>query len=228
MPTPRELAILKAQKLAAVAADQPDAPEGRTAADLLARLRGKWSIKDTELATVQVRRFPVDRATEAEWRLFLVAICAEFFGCSSTHGRRHSMLFGVEAEVENAQGLFTRLAEAVEESMEEHWFLSEGREHDWGMTMVIVFHARMQNLQAQEQYQAQEQGKDQEQETGLVTKRAGEESVRQAKAAAEGETKPNSWRPIQAAIQAANSVSLREPAAPPPVPQPADAASTPG
>ena len=224
MSTPREAAILKAQKLSALAADQPDSPEGRVAKDLLTRLRGKWSIKDSELVTVEIRRFGVDRGTEDQWPIFLLAICAEFFNCSSTHGRQHSMLYGTSAEVENGRELYARLADHVHQSLDQNTDIIDlfYDEHSWAMTMVTVLNARLQNLRQQEAKTEQEQ------ETGLVQKRTAERSTQEAKAAAEGEVRPKSWTPIPEAVEDANRITLREPDVPPPGQSRDAAVSAPG
>lgn len=226
MPTPREAAILKAQKLAALSADQPDTPEGRVAGELLARLKGKWSLKDDELVAVEIQRALLDRGTEDEWRIFLLAICAEFFGCSSTHAKQHSVLYGTPKEIEYSRGLYERLAKHVDQSLLENEDIIHllYHKHSWAMTMVMVFNARLQNLRQQEEAQAA--GQDQ---TGLVRQRTAESSAKEARTAAKGgEIRPQRWTPIPEAIEDANRVTLREPDAPPPDQSPDAVASAPG
>ena len=110
--TERERAIDRAKKLNMMAQDQPDSPEGKTASALLARLRGKWSLKDEEIVTHDVKRLDVQNPWTAEadrWTTLLLACCAEFFGCSSTHARSHSVIYGNTDDARNAHELWQHL-----------------------------------------------------------------------------------------------------------------------
>lgn len=166
--SPRDRAIERARKLAALARDQQDTPEGATAAKVLGDLRERWQITDEEMIVpdedeIQIYRILVEFGDpRVRARADLLSVIGHIGDCLVTYriddaawvGRVFShdleqakKVVGVFADVESwLRGRMERHEDGIRKTigakMFEHWKsnpdYTSNRVRDWWLTACAV------------------------------------------------------------------------------------------